>query len=68
MVKRSGKDAVFHFLYDGKTRRHGSQVLWEPWQFLEEISDQNQGVTEEQTRRRLEVFPMSQGEQDEDSE
>ena len=68
MVKRSGKDAVLHFLYDGKTRRHGSQVLWEPWQFLEEISDQDQGVTEEQTRRRLEVFPMSQGEQDEDSE
>ena len=68
MVKRSGKDAVLHFLCDGKTRRHGSQVLWEPWQFLEEISDQDQGVTEEQTRRRLEVFPMSQGEQDEDSE
>ena len=68
MVKRSGKDAVFHFLYDWKTRRHCSQVLWEPWQFLEEISDQDQGETEEQTRRRLEVFPMSQGEQDEDSE
>ena len=69
MVKRA-KGAVLHCLFDGKTGRHGNQVLWESWRYLEEITDQDQGVTEEQTRRRLEVFPLSkrQGEDDSDSE
>ena len=66
MVKRSGKNAVLHLLYDGKTRRHGNQVLWSPWQFLEEIRDQDQDVTEEQKKRRLEVFPMSKEEQEDE--
>ena len=68
MVKRSGKNAVLHLLYDGKARRHGNQLLWSPWQFLEEIKDQDQDETEEQRRRRHEVFPMSKEEQDEDSD
>ena len=70
MVKRSGKKAVLHFLYDGKTGRHGSQLLWSPWQFLEEIRDVNQDQveTEEQKKRRLEVFPMSKQEQEDDSD
>ena len=68
MIKRSGRDAVLHFLYDGKARKHGNQVLWESWQFLEEIRDQDQDVTEQQTRTRLEVFPMSKEEQEYDSD
>ena len=70
MVKRSGKNAVLHLLFDGKPRRHGSQLLWSPWQFLEEIRDENQDQdeTEEQKRRRLEVFPMSKKEQEDESD
>ena len=68
MVKRSGKNAVLHLQYDGKARRHGNQLLWSPWQFLEEIRDQDQEVTEEQKRRRLQVFPMSKEEQEDDSD
>ena len=66
MVKRLGKNAVLHLLYDGKTRRHGNQVLWSPWQFLEEIRDQDQDMTEEQKKRRLEVFPMSKEEKEDE--
>ena len=68
MVKRSGKNAVLHLLNDGKTRRHGNQVLWSPWEFLEEIREQDEDVTEEQKNRRLEVFPMSKEEQEDDSD
>ena len=70
MVKRSGKHAVLHLLFDGKARRHGSQLLWSPWQFLEEIGveNQDQDETEEQKRRRLEVFPMSKEEQEDESD
>ena len=70
LVKRSGKNAVLHLLYDGRARRHGSQLLWKPWQFLEEIRDENQDQdeTDEQKRRRLQVFPMSKEEEEDDSE
>ena len=70
MVKRSGKKGILHLLYDGRTRRHGSQLLWTPWQFLEQISDENQDQDEttEQKNRRLEVFPMSKEEQEDDSD
>ena len=66
MVKRAGKNAVLHFQYDGKTRRHGKQVLWSSWQFLEEIREQAVVETEEQKERRLEVFPMSKEEEEDD--
>ena len=70
MVKRSGRNAVLHLLFDGKPRRHGNQLLWSPWQVLEEIGDENQDQdeTEEQKRRRLEVFPMSKEEQEDESD
>ena len=68
MVKRSGKNAVLHLLHDGKARKHGNQLLWIPWQFLEDIREQDGDVTEEQNRRRLEVFPMSKEEQEDDSD
>ena len=70
MVKRSGKHAVLHLLFDGKARRHGSQLLWSPWQFLEEIGveNQDQDETEEQKKRRLEVFPLSKEEQEDESD
>ena len=70
MVKRSGKNAVLRLLFDGKARRHGNQVLWSPWQRLEEIRDQDQiqDETQEQKTRRLEVFPMSKEEEEDDSD
>ena len=70
MVKRSGKNAVLHLLYDGKTRRHGSLLLWSPWQFLEEIGDENQDQdeTNQQRKRRLQVYPMSTEEQEDESD
>lgn len=68
MVKRSGKSAVLHFLYDGKTRRHGNQVLWSSWMFLEKIRDQEVVESEVQRERRLEVFPMSKQEEEDDSD
>ena len=68
MVKRVGKDAVLHFRYDGKTRRHGKQVLWSQWRFLEEIKGQDVVETEDQKERRLEVFPMSKEEEEDDSD
>ena len=68
MVKRLGKDAVLHLLSDGKTRRHGNQVLWSPWDFLEEIRDQDEDVTEEQKKRWLEVFPMAKEEEEDESD
>ena len=68
MVKRSGKNAVLHFQYDGKTRRHGRQVLWSSWRFLEEIKDQDVAETEDQKERRLEVFPLSKEESEDDSD
>ena len=68
MAKRSGKKAILHLLYDGRTRRHGSQLLWTPWQFLEQIGNENQDQdeTREQKNRRLEMFPMSKEEHKED--
>ena len=68
MVKRSGKNAVLHLLYDGEAGRHGNQLLWSPWKFLEEIRDEDQDVTDEQKRRRLEVFPMGKEEEEHDSD
>ena len=70
MVMRSGRNAVLHLLFDGKARRHGSQLLWSPWQFLEEIGveNQDQDETEEQKKRRLEVFPLSKEEQEDESD
>ena len=66
MVKRSGKNAVLHLRYDGKTGRHGKQVLWSSWRFLEEIRDQVVFETEDQMERRLEVFPLSKEEEEDD--
>ena len=70
MVQRSAKKAILHLLHDGKTRRHGSQLLWSPWQFLEQIGDENQDQdeTREQKNRRLEIFPMSKEEEEDDSD
>ena len=70
MVKRSGKNAILHPLYDGRTRRHGSRLLWSPWQLLEQITDENQDEEEirDQKNRRLELFPMSKEEQEDDSD
>ena len=47
-------------LYTGLTTRYSSQLLWSPWQVLEEVTgEQDLLETEGQKRSRLCVFPMS---------
>ena len=47
-------------LYTGLTTRYSSQLLWTPWQVLEEVTgEQDLLETEGQRSSRLCVFPMS---------
>ena len=60
MVRRVGKKAVLHLLYSGKASKHGNQLLWSPWQYLEEVTGvQEEEETEEQRNIRLQIFPTS---------
>lgn len=60
MQKRSGPRAVLHLLQSGAPGRHGNQLLWSPWQYLEEVSgDQQEEESDAQKRTRLSIFPMS---------
>ena len=60
MVKRVGKKAALHLLYSGKASKHGNQLLWSCWQYLEEVTgDQEEEETEEQRNIRLQIFPTS---------
>ena len=43
-------------------------MLWSSWMFLEKIRDQEVVESEEQRERRLEVFPMSKQEEEDDSD
>ena len=60
MRRRIEEQAVPHLLFSGLMSRHGSELMWTPWQNLEEITgDQDKNETEEQRRTRLEIFPLS---------
>ena len=60
MVRRTGPKAVLHFLYSGKTSKHGNQILWNSWQHLEEVTGvQDKEETDEQRSTRLQIFPTS---------
>ena len=57
MIKQK---AVPHLLFSGLMSKHGSELMWSPWQNLEEITgDQDEKETAEQRRTRLQIFPLS---------
>ena len=67
MVRRGGQKAVLHLQYSGKTSKHGNQLLWSCWQHLEEVTGvQAEEETAEQRSIRLEIFPKSVFQQDDD--
>ena len=60
MKRRIEDKAVPHLLFSGLMSRHGSELMWSPWQNLEEITgDQDENETAEQRRTRLQIFPLS---------
>ena len=60
MQMRSGPKAVLRLLYSGAPGRHGNQLLWSPWTYLEDISgDQEVEESDSQKETRLSIFPLS---------
>ena len=61
LVKRSNESkAVIHLLHHGTTSKYANCLLWNPWQFLENIAtNQQEEETDAQKNTRLSIFPMS---------
>ena len=60
MKRRIEDKTVPHLLFSGLMSRHGSELMWSPWQNLEEVTgDQDEKETAEQRRTRLQIFPLS---------
>ena len=60
MQMRSGPRAVLRLLYSGAPGRHGNQLLWSPWTYLEEVSgDQDVEESDSQRKNILSIFPLS---------
>lgn len=61
MVRRSqGSKAVIQLLRHGTSSKYANCLLWNPWQYLEEIgAGQEDEETEAQKETRLSIFPMS---------
>ena len=60
MVRRSEGKAILHLLYSGLPGRHGNELLWSQWKYLEEVDrNKNQIETDLQKTIRLELFPFS---------
>ena len=60
MQRRAGQPAVLHLLYSGAPGRFGHELLWEPWQYLEDVrGNQADEETVQQKNTRLAIFPMS---------
>ena len=60
MQRRVGQPAVLHLLYSGALGRFGHQLLWEPWQYLEDVTgNQADEETIQQKNTRFAIFPMS---------
>ena len=52
--------AVLHLLYSGAPGRFGHELLWDQWQFLEDVwGNQTDEETLQQKNKRLAIFPMS---------
>ena len=61
MKRRSrGAFAVPLLLHSGTTSKHGNQLLFQPWSYLEDVSGiQDEEETQSQRSRRLQIFPCS---------
>ena len=60
MQMRSGPKAVLHLLHSGAPGRHGNQLLWSPWTYLEDVTgDQQADESDLQKRTRLSIYPLS---------
>ena len=60
ILKRRNSERAVPLFLSGSTSKHGNQLMWTPWRFLEELSGvQDDEETVEQKRIRLEVFPLS---------
>ena len=60
MKKRTEGKAVPLLLFAGRLGRHGNQLMWSAWEYLEDLTGQQDEVeTVEQKRIRLQVFPLS---------
>ena len=58
--RENGANAVLHFLYSGVLDRYGNQLLWTPWDQLENVKgDQDENEMLNQSRVTLSLFPMS---------
>ena len=60
LKRRQEANAVPLLLHNGTLSRHGNQLLFQPWQYLEEITgNQEEEETQSQRNRRLIIFPCS---------
>ena len=60
MKRRQDANAVPTLLFFGCTSRYGNQLMWSPWDRLEDVTGvQDEDETENQRRVRLEIFPLS---------
>ena len=60
MRKRKNAKAALLLLNTNAAHKHGNQLLWTPWQELEEVTgNQDEHETEEQKKVRLAIYPMS---------
>ena len=60
IMKRRADKAVPHLLFSGMMSKHGSQLMWSPWQNLEDVTgQQDEKETAEQQTARLQTFPLS---------
>ena len=60
MKRRQDVIAVPNLLFSGCISKHGNQLMWSPWQKLEEVTGiQDENETKDQKKVRLEIFPFS---------
>ena len=60
MKRKTERKAVPHLQFFGSTSKHGNQLMWTPWQNLEDVTgQQDETETEDQRKTRLQIFPLS---------
>ena len=60
MQMRTKRSAVLRLLYSGVPDRFGHQLLWEPWQYFEQVKgNDDDDETDEQKSIRLSLLPFS---------
>ena len=60
MVRRKAVRAVPCLLYSGCSSKHGNQLMWSPWERLEQVTgEQNEEETDDQKKVRQPIFSLS---------